>query len=65
MRTYNHKKIKKRRIELKLTQAELAKKIDTAREHIAELESGRSMPKAPMLAKLATALSVSESYFFD
>lgn len=64
MRVFKPEKIRDRRTTLKLTQAELAKKVGTAREYIVELERGKSIPKVSMLAKLATALRVRESYFF-
>lgn len=64
MRIYNHEKIRERRIKLGLTQEELAKKAGTSREYLIEIEKGRKIPKAPMIAKIATALKVRESYFF-
>ena len=64
MRIFNPIKIRERRRSLKLTQAELAQKACTARVYIIELEQGRKIPKATMIAKIAYALRVKESYFF-
>jgi transcriptional regulator with XRE-family HTH domain len=64
MRTFDRNKIKERRQELRLSQEKLAQIAGLTREHLVELEKGRSIPKVDMLAKLARALNVSESYFF-
>jgi len=64
LRVFSPDRIKDRRIKLGLTQAELAKKAGTAREYIVEIERGRSVPKASMIARIADALRVRESYFF-
>lgn len=64
MRAFNPEMIKKRRLKLGLTQQELAKIAGTSREYLIEIEKGRKMPKALMIAKIAYALKVRESYFF-
>ncbi|MEW6417250.1 MAG: helix-turn-helix transcriptional regulator [Nitrospirota bacterium] len=64
MRIFCPTKIKERRNKLGLTQAELAKKAGTAREYVVEIERGKAIPRASMIAKLANALRVRESYFF-
>ena len=64
MRVYDHVKIKKRRRRLKLSQEALAASAGLSREHLIEIEKGRSIPRATMLAKIADALKVKESYFF-
>jgi len=64
MRIFTPSKIKERRKELNITQAELAIKAGTARVYIIELEHGKKIPRVTMIAKIAYALEVSESYFF-
>ncbi len=64
MRRFDPEKIKKRRMRLGMTQLQLARAVGTAREYIAEIERGRSVPSATFIAKFADALSVKESYFF-
>ena len=64
MRIFTPTKIKERRNELNITQAELAIKAGTARVYIVEIEHGKKIPRVTMLAKIANALNVSESYFF-
>lgn len=64
MRLYRPDRIRKRRLQLEFTQEMLARKAGTSREYIIEIEKGRKIPKAPMLAKIAYALKVRESYFF-
>lgn len=64
MRNYDYAKIKKRRRRLRLSQVTLAKAAGLSREHLIEIEKGRSVPKATMLAKIANVLQVKESYFF-
>ncbi len=64
MRVFNHEMIKNRRLKLKLTQQKLAKLAGTSREYVVEIEKGRKIPKATLIARLAQALKVRESYFF-
>lgn len=64
MRVYDYAKIRKRRRRLKLSQEALAGAAGLSREHLIEIEKGRSVPKATMLAKIANVLQVKESYFF-
>jgi len=64
MRIFTPVKIRERRKRLNLTQAELAEKAGTARAYIVEIEKGRTTPKATMIARIANALRVRESYFF-
>ena len=64
MRQFNPEKIRKRRQRLGMTQLQLAKMAGTAREYVAEIERGRSVPSATFIAKFADALGVKESYFF-
>ena len=64
MRVFSPSKIKERRHKLGLTQAELAKKAGTAREYLVEIERGKSIPGASLIARLAHVLKVRESYFF-
>ena len=64
MRIFDHNKIRRRREKLRLSQVKLAVYAGLSREHLIEIEKGRSMPKVDMLAKIAGALNVKESYFF-
>ncbi len=50
--------IRERRIEQRLSQYQLAKKIGTGRAAIAHIESARTVPSAIMLRRLARALSM-------
>lgn len=45
-----------RRVELGLTQAELAEKAGMTQPQLSRLESGGATPTVPLLARLATAL---------
>ncbi len=65
MRIFSPKKIRERRKELGITQAVLAKRVNSIREHIADIERGCNTPKADMLGRIAYALKVRESYFFE
>jgi transcriptional regulator with XRE-family HTH domain len=64
LRLFDHSKIRSRRECLKLSQEELASNAGLTREHLIEIEKGRSVPRANMIAKIAVALKVKESYFF-
>jgi transcriptional regulator with XRE-family HTH domain len=46
-----------RRIELGLTQAELAERADMTQPQLSRLESGGATPTVPLLARLAAALN--------
>jgi len=46
-----------RRVELGLTQAELAERADMTQPQLSRLESGGATPTVPLLARLAAALS--------
>ncbi len=52
-------RIKSRREELKLTQVELATKTDLSQSYISMLEKGVFDPTAPVIIKLAVALTMS------
>ena len=52
------------RIEKRLTQAELAKKLQTRQSVISRVESGQTTPSLSLLKRLATALKVSLSVQF-
>jgi DNA-binding XRE family transcriptional regulator len=64
LRSFSPERVRQRRLDLSLTQAQLAMKAGTGREYLIEIEKGRKMPKATMIAKIAYALGVRESYFF-
>jgi len=57
------KKIKLARVELDLTQTELAQKIGAKQKSISRYETGKSVPKIVTLTKLAKILRKSTSYF--
>ncbi len=59
------KKIKIARIELDLTQTDLAKKINAKQKSISRYETGLSMPSIDTLVKIAKALKKSTSYFLE
>ena len=60
------KKIKKRRMELGLSQDDLAKKAGMSRVQISNLERGASQFGTwKTVQKLSNALEVSPSYFFE
>ena len=65
MRTFNPKKIRERRMELKITQTALAKKAKIARGYLNDIEFGRSVPTVTVLSRIANALKIKESYFFE
>lgn len=46
-----------RRVELGLTQAELAERADMTQPQLSRLESGGATPSVPLLARLAAALN--------
>jgi transcriptional regulator with XRE-family HTH domain len=50
------KNIKAYRQELRLSQAKLAEKADTATHYIAMIEAGKSFPSPEMIEKIAAAL---------
>lgn len=52
------------RLAVGLSQAKLAKMVGTSQPHIARIECGRADPGTEMIAKLATALAVSEQRAF-
>lgn len=54
--------VKRRRIELNLTQAELAEKINSDTCYISRVETGARKPTVDNLAALANALEVSSDY---
>ena len=64
MGKYNFEVLRKRRLELGMTQLELSKKINITREHVVVLEKGRKLPRADLLGRIAKALNVREDYFF-
>lgn len=52
-------KIKNSRLQAGLTQKELAKRLGTSQQNIAQYESGKRIPKIETLQKIANALNVS------
>lgn len=59
------KKIKLARIELDLTQTELAEKIKTKQKSISRYETGASLPSIKTLVKIAKILKKPAGYFLD
>lgn len=59
------KKIKLARVELDLTQAKLAQKINTKQKNISRYETGSSLPSIETLVKIARVLKKKVGYFFD
>lgn len=59
------KKIKLARVELDLTQAGLAKKINAKQKSISRYENGMSLPSLLTLEKLSKALKKSMAYFME
>ena len=59
------KKIRLGRVELDLTQTQLAEKIKTKQKSISRYETGASLPSIRTLVKIAKILKKSGGYFLD
>lgn len=59
------KKIKLARVELDLTQTDLAREIEATQKSISRYEAGVSLPSLDTLVKIAKALKKPSSYFLD
>ncbi len=59
------KKIKLARVELDLTQTDLAEKIRAKQKSISRYENGISLPSIETLIKIAKVLKKPTSYFLD
>ena len=59
------KKIRLCRVELDLTQTELAEKIKTKQKSISRYETGASLPSIRTLVKIAKVLKKPAGYFLD
>jgi DNA-binding XRE family transcriptional regulator len=59
------KKIKLARVELDLTQTDLAREIEATQKSISHYEAGASLPSLETLVKIAKALRKPASYFLD
>ena len=59
------KKIKLARIELDLTQTQLAQRINAKQKSISRYETGASLPSIKTLMKIAKALKKGAGYFLD
>ena len=55
--------LKKRRTELKISQADMARKLDISRQSYFTWESGKTKPNSHNIEKLADILGVSTGYF--
>ena len=58
------KKIKEKRISLKITQEELAKKLDITFQQIQKYENGSNRVSAGRLYKISKIFNISINYFF-
>lgn len=59
------KKIKLARVELDLTQTDLAEKTGSLQKSISRYENGEAVPSLPTLEKLAKALKKPAAYFME
>ena len=59
------KKIRLARVELDLTQTQLAQKINTQQKSISHYETGASLPSLKTLVKIAKVLKKPAGYFLD
>ena len=59
------KKIKLARVEVDLTQTQLARKINAKQKSISRYETGVSLPSIETLVKLAKVLKKPAGYFLD
>lgn len=59
------KKIKIARVELDLTQTDLAKKIDAKQKSISRYENGISLPSLETLVKIAKVVKKPAGYFLE
>jgi len=59
------KKIKLARIELDLTQTQLAQRINSKQKSISRYETGASLPSLKTLVKIAKALKKRAGHFLD
>ena len=59
------KKIKLARVELDLTQTDLAEKIEAKQKSISRYENGISMPSIDTLVKIAKVLKKPAGYFLE
>ena len=59
------KKIKLARIELDLTQTQLAQRINSKQKSISRYETGASLPSIKTLVKIAEVLEKRAGYFLD
>jgi DNA-binding XRE family transcriptional regulator len=57
--------IKERRGKLKISQGQLAKKVDTTRDYIKQIERGRRYPSVPLFKKILSAIKIDISYFLE
>lgn len=60
---FSPESLKKRRTELKISQADMARKLDISRQSYFTWESGKTKPNSHNIEKLADILGVSTGYF--
>ena len=65
IKTLFGKKIKELRIKKRLSQEELAEKIDIAERNLSKIECGKSFIRAEKIGRLAEVLGVSPKDLFD
>ena len=54
--------IRRRRLELRLTQQELGDRLDVTQTYISDVEQGKCSPRLGRMARIAEALEVAPSY---
>ncbi len=64
MEVFSPEKLRKRREKLNLTQGQLSQLAKVSRIHLIDIEKGRKLPGASILARLADTLRVKIDYFF-
>ena len=62
---FSHEKLKKRRLELNLTQADIYTPLEISRKTYSAWENGLAEPHAKNLRRLAKRLKVKENFFVD
>jgi len=57
--------VKRRRLELRLTQQQLAKKLKVSQPYLSDVENGKCSPMLETLAEFSDALEVPPSYLLS
>ena len=64
MRVFDPGRITERRERLGMSQTKLAGYIDVSRPHLSQVERGKAVPSAAIIARLGDVLRVREDFFF-